>query len=502
MLEIETSPVTDPLSMGELVLKRYRILERYTVGGHSVVYRGEDERLSRQVCVKVFHSLLADSELWQTTYEHFIQEAFALSKLMHPNTLRIFDFGHLPASLASQRGAPFQVSEFMNGGTLSSLIRINGPMSKDDLFAVVDPLCAALAEAHSVGIVHRDIKPKNILFGLAGPSRIPKLADFGIAKSQPRPDEFFVNRARDTAVVAGRPLMMCSPKWAAPEQIAGEPVDPSVDVYSMALVTVFMLTGQIAFPAADPERAMALRSRSDEVLDKALDVVGVPAPVAAVIKRACSFQRSDRPADILEFNGQLRRAFSPAEPVASFPDFMDEDSDVPTMNGRAGPSRRIATEPTEPRPRRPTAPPRRLHLGDDTQPIGDRMGRFLAVGPAGCDVDAAEGARLRVRFVPTSTGNAIHVKGLTCFVAGNGGRPTAAVQMDDDGYIELVSKRRKAVARAEISFGRWAPKNLIFDVCEQSVAVDAAGCLIVALDFGSGADCLFLYQRVAGSRPL
>src|SRR6267154_2385192 len=106
------------VGVGDMVLDRYRVVEQIASGGHSVVFRGTDERLSRPVCIKVFSGLGGKSGVGRTSYEHFVQEAFALSRLTHPNTLRIYDFGHLGSKDAE--GMPIQVCEYMNGGTLSN----------------------------------------------------------------------------------------------------------------------------------------------------------------------------------------------------------------------------------------------------------------------------------------------------------------------------------------------------------------------------------------------
>ncbi|HRC58681.1 MAG TPA: serine/threonine-protein kinase, partial [Kofleriaceae bacterium] len=205
-----TSAVPSLLVAGDLVLDRYRVLEQIAAGGHSLVFRGEDIRLARPVCIKVFSGLGGKSGVGRTTYEHFVQEAFALSRLTHPNTLRIYDFGHLdvnkrldtgraenrrernepvssiedagPGGPDDHLGLPLQVCEYMNGGTLSSLLREKGPQSIAETMRIAKAMCEALAEAHDLGIVHRDIKPQNILFASVGDARLPKLADFGIAK--------------------------------------------------------------------------------------------------------------------------------------------------------------------------------------------------------------------------------------------------------------------------------------------------------------------------------
>src|SRR5215468_11754413 len=94
------------VKVGDIVLERYRIVEHIASGGHSVVFRGTDERLSRPVCIKVFSGMGGNSGVGRTSYEHFVQEAFALSRLTHPNTLRIYDFGHLGPPRVTDPGDP------------------------------------------------------------------------------------------------------------------------------------------------------------------------------------------------------------------------------------------------------------------------------------------------------------------------------------------------------------------------------------------------------------
>ena len=192
-----------------------------------------------------------NSGVGRTSYEHFVQEAFALSRLTHPNTLRIYDFGHLGPKDAD--GMPLQVCEFMNGGTLSQIIREQGTQSLAETVRVINAMCLALGEAHGLGIVHRDIKPQNILFGTVGGNKLPKLADFGIAKWSADDDGNKKDqRAEDTAIVAGQKLAMYSPSWAAPEQLAGQPVSPATDIYSLACVAVYMLSGKAIFALRRP----------------------------------------------------------------------------------------------------------------------------------------------------------------------------------------------------------------------------------------------------------
>src|SRR5262245_4950206 len=275
------SPPPPAMKVGDVVLDRYRVVEQIASGGHSVVYRGQDERLSRPVCIKVFSGLGGKSGVGRTSYEHFVQEAFALSRLTHPNTLRIYDFGHLGPK--DEEGMPLQVCEFMNGGTLSMIVREQGKQSLAETVRIMGAMCSALAEAHGLGIVHRDIKPQNILFAAVGANKLPKLADFGIAKWSADAETNEQNRAEDTAIVAGQKLAMYSPSWAAPEQLAGQAVSPATDIYSLACVTVYMLSGKAIFADEDVYAGYKKRRHADDLVREALGPAGVPRPVIRLL---------------------------------------------------------------------------------------------------------------------------------------------------------------------------------------------------------------------------
>ena len=202
---MSSSERTDPLGLaGARLLDRYVVEQAIAQGGMAVIYRGRDLRLLRPVCIKVFHRLQRSEASYRTAYEHFVQEAFALSQFLHPNTLRIFDFGYLDGDGRSpgDGGAPFQISELLDQGTLTQRVRREGALSPAQALEILEPLAGALSEAHGRGIVHRDIKPSNILFAQAGARRVVKLCDFGIAKIS---DDDAPNRAEDTVTSAGRP---------------------------------------------------------------------------------------------------------------------------------------------------------------------------------------------------------------------------------------------------------------------------------------------------------
>ena len=514
------SSLVDPLTVGDRVLDRYRIVERLETGGTSVVYRGEDERLSRPVCIKVFHTLRDKEWIYRTTYQHFVQEAFALSKLSHPNTLRIYDFAHLPGPEGAEEGAPFQVSEFMNGGTLSNLVRREGPMVPTEAHQVVTAICGALDEAHTHDIIHRDIKPKNILFGTAGKSRSPKLADFGIAKSLAIDSAALTNRAGDTHVVAGRRLLMYSGLWAAPEQLVGQPVGPASDIYSFALVTIYMLTGRCVFSSNDPSEAYRQRVDSDVLIDEVLSEADFPASVSVLLKQACSISPEQRPerasgfakrlAD--SFDGRSRRRMPLAAPSSHL-------TPVPDLPGADDDSRsRLLTEPDRdsssvssshaPAPMPPlpgggaSGPPQRLSVAAFPQPVGDRTGMFVPMDPSGAaDVTCMSGrARVRVSLVPAQGGFSVHVRGLSCFVRRAGGRASGATQLEGPDTIELVTPNQQIIGSARVHFGNPAAGHNLYPVGEHTVAIGKEECpRAVAFDFGPGAECVFVYLPPAGA---
>jgi serine/threonine-protein kinase len=475
--ELAPSPPS-PLAPGDRVLDRYVVIERFEAGGTSVVYRGEDERLARPVCIKVFQLLRERAWLNRTSYEHFVQEAFALSRLTHPNTLTIYDFGHLPGP-PDAPGPPFQVSEFMNGGTLSAVIRREGPMARDEAIRVVAAIGGALDEAHHAGIIHRDIKPKNILFGVSGTERIVKLADFGIAKAL-ADDELQAGRAGDTHVVAGRRLLMFSGLWAAPEQLAGQPVGPATDVYSWALVTIFLLTGQAVFSTNEPGEASRQRHDAAALIDRALEGSDVPAAAAALFRRACAFDPEDRVPGAGRFAAELRAALT-----------------APAPGPRPAPAPLVAVPRAASAAPPPVAavPPVRLTPRPTPQPLDDRRVRFVGLERGVADVAGPGGARVRVTLMPDAgPGPILHIRGLNCFVRPPGGRASGAGQLDADGRLELVAADQRVLATVAVGFGQPAAGHQRFAIGGVHVAVELEDGPAVALDFGPGAECLLIRE--------
>jgi serine/threonine-protein kinase len=516
-------PSAPDIKLGDVVMDRYRVVEQIGSGGHSVVFRGQDERLSRPVCIKVFSGFGGESGVGRTSYEHFVQEAFALSRLTHPNTLRIYDFGHLGSN---DDGMPMQVCEYMNGGTLSQVIREQGKQSLEETVRVITAMCAALAEAHALGIVHRDIKPQNILFASVGANKLPKLADFGIAKWSGDDEVPKEKRAEDTAIVAGQKLAMYSPSWAAPEQLAGQPVSPATDIYSLATVAVYMLSAKAIFADEDVYAGYKKRRHAEEHVRDALTPLGVPRSVIAVLCRALVFDPKKRLAKVDELSAELTSAIEPetdelVRPPPSPPEPDTEPAPLTDAPDALAPTPVVGTAalafappppPIDPTPaayhapiasawmhasQMPSGVPRRLALSDVAQPIGDRLVHFAMTANNVADLTGAHGLKLRVSLLAGIGGaRVVHVKGLTCFVKPLGGRPSAAVTLDKSGDLALVTPRAQEIGHLRIATGQVGNGQTVFPVANELVALSLDDCADpILFDFGPGSDVYFVYTR-------
>lgn len=212
-------------------LGRYEVLELIGRGGMAAVYRGHHTALDRPVAIKVLPEFFAEDEVAR---ERFRQEARAIARLRHPNILSVFDYGE-------EDGQTYIVSEFVEGGTLAT--RISGGMAPEEAARMLSPVSNALDYAHSQGILHRDVKPANILIGSDGQ---PVVGDFGLAR--------MMDSAGQRLTVAGSALG--TPEYMAPEQSMGLEVTGAADIYSLAAVAYEMVTGSPPFSGPTPMAVM------------------------------------------------------------------------------------------------------------------------------------------------------------------------------------------------------------------------------------------------------
>jgi serine/threonine protein kinase len=269
------------LLQGRLLADRYRIGEALGFGGMGAVFRAHDERLGRDVAVKVLTAASADPAEQEVLRARFRREARAAATLRHPNVVTVHDFGTDPGS-----GLDFLVMERLPGKDVAERIAAaNGPMSTDEALEIVREAAMGLAAGHRVGIVHRDVKPRN-LFLVADPvgGWEVKVLDFGIA-------QLSAGEQPETRITQLSPSPY-TPRYAAPEQLAASPhLTPACDVYALGIVALEMLTGRY------PE---GINSAADDaVAARAVDALRprVAVPMCDALLRMLRRDPLQRPAD-------------------------------------------------------------------------------------------------------------------------------------------------------------------------------------------------------------
>jgi eukaryotic-like serine/threonine-protein kinase len=207
-------------------LGRYRIDALIGEGGMALVYRAHNPAVGRDVAIKVVHPRLARDP---TFVARFLREAQVVARLQHPHILPLYDFGE-------QDSLAYLVMPFVSGGTLADRLRTSLALAA--ALALLRPVAAALDHAHRQGVVHRDVKPSNILLTTEG---VPLLADFGIAR--------VVGDASLTCTGLG----VGSVSHTAPEQLEGRPVDGRADVYSLGAILYEVLAGRLPYPPREDD---------------------------------------------------------------------------------------------------------------------------------------------------------------------------------------------------------------------------------------------------------
>jgi len=274
--------------LGEVIAERYELEEIVGTGGMSSVYRAHDRLLERSVALKVLHDRYSADEEY---VERFRREARAAARLSHPNIVTVIDRGE-------QDGRQFIVFEHVAGETLKDVVEREGPLPVRRVIELGIEIANALAFAHGHGLVHRDVKPQNVL--LNGDGRA-KVTDFGIARSQD-----VEQGMTQTGTVVG------TSHYIAPEQARGEPVDEQSDVYSLGAVLHELLTGEVPYPG-DNFVAVAMRHLHDPVPDVQERRPDVPPRLAAVVERALQKEPADRFPSMKAFSRALEGCLSDLE---------------------------------------------------------------------------------------------------------------------------------------------------------------------------------------------
>jgi eukaryotic-like serine/threonine-protein kinase len=228
---------TAPLLPRSLLGKRYEILALLGEGGMGAVYKAQDRELDRVVALKVIRPELA---VHPEVLARFKQELILARKVTHRNVIRIFDLGEAA-------GTKFITMDFVDGQDLKGLIKKKGKLSFEEIVPIIKQVCLALEAAHTEGVVHRDLKPQNIMVDQQGKVYV---MDFGIARS-----------VEAGAGMTQTGMLVGTPEYMSPEQVRGEHVDLRSDIFALGLILYELLTGQMPFKADTPQASMYKRTR-------------------------------------------------------------------------------------------------------------------------------------------------------------------------------------------------------------------------------------------------
>jgi serine/threonine protein kinase len=261
-------PVT--VEVGEKIARRYEVRRKIGTGGWGIVVEAVDTLLGRRVALKILR------DRTDATRRRFLREARIAAAVSHPNVLTLHDVGRTDA------GDPFLVTELVEGQDLAEQLRF-GPTSIHAVIEIARGVLCALEALHERGIVHRDVKPENVLIDASG---TVKLVDFGVSTADPR-SKSKVARLTDTGVVLGTPLYM------SPEQVSGVNIDTRSDLYSLGAMMYELLSGQPPHDAATPAAIFASILR-DPIEPVRFFRPDCPPELEAIVQRALSFEPEDR----------------------------------------------------------------------------------------------------------------------------------------------------------------------------------------------------------------
>jgi serine/threonine-protein kinase len=289
---------------GQVLAGRYELGERLGVGGMSTVVRAFDDRLERDVAVKLLAEHLADDDQFVA---RFRREALSVARLVHPNIVQVFDFG-----LDEATHRQYIVMELVRGRSGAEILRDEGALELRDALSIVAQACRGLEYAHRNGVVHRDVKPGNLLRGEDG---VVKLADFGIAKA-------FSDESSITQVGS----VLGTAAYLAPEQAAGEQAGPAADLYALGVVAYQLMSGRLPYEA---QSLTELALKQQREVPPRLDELNpdVPPQLAMAVDRALALDPRQRPASADELRSMLADGARGIGPVTG-----------PTTSRAAGPS--------------------------------------------------------------------------------------------------------------------------------------------------------------------
>ncbi|MBG0785456.1 MAG: SUMF1/EgtB/PvdO family nonheme iron enzyme [Anaerolineaceae bacterium] len=311
-------------------IDRYRITERLGMGGMAVVYKAYDTRLERDVALKLIRTESIPQDQHERLFKRFEREAKAQARFKHPHIVAVHDYGEVD-------GSPYLVMDFISGGTLKD--RLHGPVDWRQAIRWLIPVAEALSYAHKEGIIHRDVKPANILFDK---DEQPILTDFGIAKVL----------ETDEATLTGTGLGVGTPEYMAPEQWQGK-TSAAADQYALGVVLYELITGRKPY-SADTPAAVAIMQATEPLAPPSNLVSGIPEPVEKVLYKALARDPQDRFENMDAFTMVLR----------------DLLADTGTQESEK-PFEEIVTSAPDPTPAKPESSESGTRDALDTTPVED-----------------------------------------------------------------------------------------------------------------------------------
>jgi serine/threonine protein kinase len=331
---------------GELLAGRYELGPRLGVGGMSTVVSAFDERLEREVAIKLLAEHLADDDQFVA---RFRREALAAARLVHPNIVQVFDFG-----LDDRSHRHYIAMELVRGQSGAEILRDESVLEVREALSIVGQACRGLEYAHRNGVVHRDVKPGNLLRGEDG---VVKLADFGIAKA--------ISEESSITQVGS---VLGTAAYLAPEQAAGEQAGPAADLYALGVVTYQFLSGRLPYEAQSlTELALKQQREVPPRLDE-LNTEVTP-QLALAVDRALALDPRQRPASADDLRHALADGVRGVGPATSATRVAGPATTATSVRAPATGATSVAHGPVAPRqPRAPRAP----HTAPVTAPAAAR----------------------------------------------------------------------------------------------------------------------------------
>jgi len=277
--------------VGTIVADRYHILERIGVGGMGQVFLAEHVRMKRKSALKVMREALTSDPV---AVSRFHREAENASQITHPNVAAVYDFGETP------NGLVYIAMEYVPGEPLSDVLEEERSLNPARVADIIAQAADALSAAHGLGILHRDLKPDNIMLtSTRWGTDLVKLVDFGISRAMASATQQFTS----TGIIVG------TPDYMSPEQLTGDNLDTRSDQYALALIAYYSLTGTFPFPSGSSKEALLTRlTTPPRKLADAKPDVAWPASLQATLDRALALNVSDRYDEVHEFGRELEAA--------------------------------------------------------------------------------------------------------------------------------------------------------------------------------------------------